>query len=161
MTESDAPSVGGSTSHPIVLYDGVCGFCNRSVQFILRRDPDGIFRFAPLQSGLAARVLARHGANPSDLDTMYVVVDYDKACANRREEGKSGESLLSRSDAALFVLEQLGSIWRVVAGVMRLLPRSVRDWGYRTIASNRFRMFGRYDTCPLPDEAARARFLDT
>jgi len=160
MTESDAPSVGGSPSHPIVLYDGVCGFCNRSVQFILRRDPDGIFRFAPLQSGLAARILARHGANPSDLDTMYVVLDYDEARGNRREEGKSGESLLSRSDAGLFVLQQLGGIWRVVAGALQLLPRLVRDWGYRSIAGNRYRMFGRYDTCPLPDEATRARFLD-
>ena len=160
MTQSDAVSVGGPTSHPIVLYDGVCGFCNRSVQFILRRDPGGAFRFAPLQSGLAARILARHGANPSDLDTMYVVLDYDDACGNRREEGKSGESLLSRSDAALFVLQQLGGIWRVVAGAMQLLPRPVRDWGYRSIAGNRYRMFRRYDTCPLPDEATRARFLD-
>mgnify|MGYP001381482332 CR=1 FL=1 len=112
MTQSDAPSVGGPTSHPIVLYDGVCGFCNRSVQFTLRRDPGGIFRFAPLQSGLAARILARHGANPSDLDTMYLVLDYDEACGNRREEGKSGESLLSRSDAALFVLQN----WAVSGG---------------------------------------------
>lgn len=160
MTQSDALSVGGPPSHPIVLYDGVCAFCNRSVQFILRRDPDGIFRFAPLQSGLATRILARHGANPSDLDTMYVVLDYDQACGNRREEG-SGESLLSRSDAALFVLQQLGGIWRVVAGAMQLLPRFVRDWGYRRFASNRYRVFGRYDTCPLPDEATRARFLDS
>lgn len=159
MTQSDAPSVGGPTSHPIVLYDGVCGFCNCSVHFILRRDPDGIFRFAPLQSGLAARILARHGANPADLDTMYVVLDYDEACGNRREKG-SGESLLSRSDAALFVLHQLGGVWRVVAGALQLLPRLVRDWGYRRFASNRYRVFGRYDTCPLPDEAARARFLD-
>jgi predicted DCC family thiol-disulfide oxidoreductase YuxK len=160
MTESDAPSVGGSPSHPIVLYDGVCGFCNRSVQFILRRDPDGIFRFAALQSGLAARILARHDANPSDLDTMYVVFRYDEAFGKRREEGKSGETLLSRSDAALFVLQQLGGIWRVVAEALQLLPRLVRDWSYRRIASNRYRIFGRYDTCPLPDEATRARFLD-
>ena len=160
MTESDAPSVGGPTSHPIVLYDGVCGFCNRSVQFIFRRDPGGIFRFAPLQSGLAARILARHNANPSDLDTMYVVLGYDEAFGKRREAGNSRESLLSRSDAALFVLQQLGGIWRVIAWAMQLLPLSVRNWGYRTIASNRYRMFGRYDTCPLPDEATRARFLD-
>ena len=62
-------------SHPILLYDGVCGLCNRFVQFILRRDRDAVFRFAALQSAFAATILARHGANPSALDTVYVVVN--------------------------------------------------------------------------------------
>jgi len=62
---------------PILLYDGVCGLCNRLVQFILRRDRNAVFRFASLQSALAARILTRHGANPRDLDTVAVVVNHD------------------------------------------------------------------------------------
>jgi predicted DCC family thiol-disulfide oxidoreductase YuxK len=63
--------------HPIILYDGVCGLCNRLNQFVLRRDREGTFRFAWLQSPLAARILAQHGANPQDLDTVYVVLNHD------------------------------------------------------------------------------------
>ncbi|MGD0759191.1 MAG: DUF393 domain-containing protein [Candidatus Sulfotelmatobacter sp.] len=65
-------------AHPILLYDGVCGLCNRLNQFVLRRDPAGIFRFASLQSALAIRILARHGADAADLDTVYVVVNPDQ-----------------------------------------------------------------------------------
>jgi len=153
MTQSEMRSAGG---HPIVLYDGVCGLCNRSVQFILKQDRERIFRFASLQSALAARILSRHGANPSDLDTMYVVLNCDLVDG----EAKGKELLLSRSDAALFILRELGGAWLVVAKAIRLLPRATRDWGYRAIASNRYRMFGRNEICPLPDEATRARFLD-
>ena len=98
---------------------------------------------------MAARILARHGVNPSDLDTMYVVRNCDLIDGTGMDE----ESLLSRSDAALFVLRELGGIWRVAARAIQLLPPAVRDWGYRAIASNRYRIFGRYETCPLPDEA--------
>jgi predicted DCC family thiol-disulfide oxidoreductase YuxK len=153
MTQSETRSTG---DHPIVLYDGVCGLCNRSVQFIMKRDRERIFRFASLQSALAARILARHGANPSDLDTMYVVLNCDVVGG----EAKDKELLLSRSDAALFILRELGGAWLVVAKAIQLLPRAARDRGYRAIASSRYRMFGRYETCPLPDEATRARFVD-
>jgi predicted DCC family thiol-disulfide oxidoreductase YuxK len=136
--------------HPIVLYDGVCGLCNRFVQFILRRDRRAIFRFAALQSLFAARILARHGANAADLDTVYVVIDYDLP----------SESLLSRCDAVIFALEDLGRFWGLAAHVLKIIPRRVRDWGYQVVARSRYRIFGRYDTCPLPTEDTRARFLD-
>ena len=136
---------------PIVFYDGVCGLCNRTVQFILKRDRRGVFRFAPLQGALACRVLRAHGIDPSDLDTIYVAVKCDQS---------SKERLLARSDAAVFVLRELGGVWRVGAAVLGMLPRSVRDWGYRLIARNRYRIFGRHETCPIPSESVRARFLD-
>jgi len=141
-------------SHPILLYDGVCGLCNRFVQFILRRDRKAVFRCASLQSSLAANILAGHGERSTDLDTVYVVVNFDPT------EGFSQGLLLGRSDAALFALAQLGGFWSVSAGVIRLLPRFLRDWGYGVIASNRYRIFGRYETCPVPTPATRARFLD-
>lgn len=137
-------------SNPVLLYDGVCGLCNRLVQFILRRDRDGVFRFASLQSEFAARVLRRHGASPDALDTFYVVANY----------GGDDEYLLSRSDAAVYTLKKLGGMWNVLGLFMDVLPRRLRDGAYGIVARNRYRIFGRFDTCPLPSANVRARFLD-
>ena len=156
--------------HPILLYDGVCGLCNRLVQFILRRDPEGVFRFAALQSALAGRVLARHGIRTDDLDTVYVVVDYETPA----------ERLVGRSDAVVLILKRLGAgfrpagqpgadvptrssgptIWRFTGFLLQLVPRRLRDWGYRLVARSRYRIFGRYDACPIPTAETRSRFLD-
>jgi predicted DCC family thiol-disulfide oxidoreductase YuxK len=137
-------------THPILLYDGVCGLCNRLNQFVLRRDPQGFFRFASLQSALAARILARHGKDPADLDTLYAVVNPDQP----------DELLLARSDAAIFVLKQLGGFWGLTGFVLQFTPLFLRDVVYRRIARNRYRLFGRFETCPLPTPETRARFLD-
>jgi predicted DCC family thiol-disulfide oxidoreductase YuxK len=137
-------------SHPILLYDGVCGLCNRFVQFILRRDHNAIFRFAWLQSALAARILDRHGANPTDLDTAYVVANHELP----------GEYLLSRSDAVLFVLKQLGGFWRAAAFLVQLLPKLLRDAAYNVVVRHRYRIFGRSEVCTLPRHQDRSRFLD-
>ena len=136
--------------HLILLYDGVCGLCNRLVQFILRRDRDAVFQFASLQSPFAAPILARHGVNPADLDTVYVVLNHDQP----------GELLLARSDAVRSVLSQLGRFWRFAGSLLTWLPRPLREGGYRAVAHNRYRIFGRYDVCPLPSEDVRDRFLD-
>jgi predicted DCC family thiol-disulfide oxidoreductase YuxK len=135
--------------HPILLYDGVCGLCNRLVQFILRRDPNAIFRFAALQSALAARTLTRHGANPTHLDTVYVVVNHELP----------DEYLLSRSDAVLFVLKQL-QVFRPLTAFVQLLPKLLRDAAYNTVARHRYQAFGRSEACILPGAQDRARFLD-
>ena len=142
--------------HPILLYDGVCGLCNRFVQFILRHDRNAIFRFASLQSALASRILARHNLNPSDLDTVYVVVNPDSQNPN----GASTELLLSRSGAALFVLKHLSAPWPAAAFLLQLLPNFLRDSVYNAIARRRYRIFGRSATCPLPAPQDRNRFLD-
>lgn len=137
---------------PIILYDGVCGLCNRFVQFILRRDPDAIFRFASLQSAFAARILADCNLEPDQLDTLYVVVNPDS--------GPASELLLSRSDAAIFVLKHLGAIYRLAAFSLQLLPKFLRDSAYNAVARRRYRIFGRSDNCPLPSPQDRNRFLD-
>jgi predicted DCC family thiol-disulfide oxidoreductase YuxK len=136
--------------HPILLYDGVCGLCNRFVQFTLRHDRNAIFRFASLQSPIAARILARHGVNPTALDTVYVVLNHDLP----------NESLFSRSDASAFVLKQLGGPWRPSASLLQLLPKFLRDPAYNTLARHRYRIFGRSEVCPLPRDQDRSRFLD-
>lgn len=138
--------------HPILLYDGVCGLCNRFVRFLLRHDPDGIFRFASLQSAFADRILARHNISPADLDTVYVVVN--------RDSHRPPEFLLSRSDAVLFVLKQLGALWRSVAFLVQLLPKLVRDRAYNAVARRRYRIFGKFESCGLPSAQDRSRFLD-
>jgi predicted DCC family thiol-disulfide oxidoreductase YuxK len=136
--------------HPILLYDGVCGLCNRFVQFTLRRDRSATFRFASLQSNLAAHVLARHSADPAALDTVYVVLNHELRY----------ESLLSRSDAVHFVLKQLGGFPRAAAAALQILPTFLRNAAYNTLAGHRYRIFGRSDTCILPDDQDRPRFLD-
>jgi predicted DCC family thiol-disulfide oxidoreductase YuxK len=135
---------------PILLYDGVCGLCNRSVQFILRHDRATIFRFASLQSPIAQTILARHGADSADLDTVYLVVNYNQP----------NEALLARSDAVADILRRLGRVWNLFGGILSFIPRPLRDWGYNLVARNRYRIFGRYDTCPLPSQETRSRFLD-
>ena len=138
-----------SESRPIVLYDGVCGLCNGLVQFLLKRDTRDRLRFASLQSEFARVVLSRHGADPDDLDTVYVVVEHNQ----------SNERLLARSDAILNLAEQLGGIWGM-AKIGRVIPKAVRDGMYKLVATNRYRMFGKYDSCMMPDPAHRAKFLD-
>jgi len=136
--------------NPILLYDGVCGLCNRFVRFVLKRDAADRFRFASLQSEFAAAILRRHGIDPQQLDTVYLVLDY----------GAAGERLLARNDAATAVLERLGGFWRLAAGLLRLLPRRIRDWRYDLVARYRYRVFGKYDACPLPKPRDRHKFLD-
>ena len=135
---------------PILLYDGVCGLCNRLVQFILARDHEAIFRFAALQSTFAARILARHAINATDLDTVYLVLNYERP----------DESLLARSDAVIFILKRLSPAWRAAAFCLQthsqLSPR---------LALQRHRppplpIFGRSDACTFPSDSDHIRFLD-
>jgi predicted DCC family thiol-disulfide oxidoreductase YuxK len=142
-TLSDTPP------NPIVLYDGVCGLCNRLVQFLLKHDYNDRFRFASLQSEFTSALLVRHGLNPHDLDTVYVVKHF----------GLPDEALLARSDAILFMLVTLGGIWKL-GGVGRVLPRGLRDFVYKIVARNRYRVFGKHESCMLPEPKHRAKFLD-
>lgn len=140
---------GPSEANPIVFYDGVCGLCNRLVQFLLKRDRHARLRFASLQSEFAAQVLTRHGINPLDLDTVHLVMDYEQP----------EERVLNRSDAVLCASRELGGKWKVLAAVARVIPRSWRDLVYGFVARNRYRVFGKYDSCILPDPSQQNRFL--
>ncbi len=135
------------SAKPVLLYDGVCGLCNRLVQFVLKHDRKAQFRFASLQSAYAARILQRHNLDPDDLDTVYLVEE-------------SGARVSARSDAVISVLSELGGFWKAVAVALRLFPKWFRDWGYGVVAHNRYRIFGRYESCPLPEKKYQDRFLD-
>lgn len=130
-------------TNPIVLFDGVCNLCSTSVQFILQRDPTGRFRFASLQSDLAQRLLTERGLDPKALDSVVVV---------------DGDRFYRESDAALRIARDLKGAWKALA-VFRVIPRPVRDWAYRLIARNRYRWFGKSETCWLPTPELRGRFL--
>jgi len=138
-------------SNPILFYDGVCGLCNRLVQFVLKRDSKDRFRFAALQSQFADGVLRQFGADPRDLDTVYVVLNY----------GRPDARLAARSDAVVLILRELGGVWKLLSSPLRLLPRGLRDWGYDVVARYRYRVFGKYDFCPLPQEKDKRKFLDS
>ena len=133
----------------VILYDGVCGLCNRFVRFVLRHDRAAEFFFAPLASQYAAEILSRHGLGDGPLDTVVLAT----------AAGTAQETLLFRSDAATEVLLRLGGVWAIWARLLRWLPRSFRDARYRMVARYRYRVFGRYDTCPVPDARVRSRFL--
>ena len=134
--------------HTLVIYDGICGLCNRLVVFLLRHDHKDCFRFAPLQSGFAKRVLRQHGLNPDDLDTVVVIAGFRQR----------HERALTRSDAVLWVAVQLGAIWKLLL-ILKIVPFSVRESIYRSIARRRYRLFGRYVQCPIPSAADRHKFL--
>jgi predicted DCC family thiol-disulfide oxidoreductase YuxK len=137
-------------TNPIVLYDGVCGLCNRLVQFLLQRDKQDRLRYAALQSDFAVKVLERHGLDPKDLDTVHVILNYQEP----------DERVLARSDAILTVVSQLGGIWKAAA-LGKVVPRPIRDLVYKLVAENRYRMFGKFETCMLPEPRHRTKFLDT
>ncbi len=143
MSETDSASL-------VLLYDGVCGLCARSVQTILKYDRRGTMMFAPLQSGYGRAVVERHPA----LREVDSVVLLETTAA-----GGSGESVYVRSDAALRVAAYLGGWWQLLAWA-RVVPAPLRDLVYNFVARNRYRVFGKSESCLLPPAEVRARFLD-
>ncbi|HKP75079.1 MAG TPA: thiol-disulfide oxidoreductase DCC family protein [Longimicrobiaceae bacterium] len=140
MSEDRAAAV---PDGPLVLYDGTCGLCSRSVQLILRHDRRGRFRFAALQSGIGRELLARHGLPVDALDTMVLV---------------DGGRAYTRSRAALRIAGMMDAPWPLLRA-LRIVPRPVADFVYNRVANNRYRLFGRADACMLPPPEVRARFL--
>ena len=130
-------------AHPLVLFDGVCNLCNGSVQLIIRHDPRGVFRFASLQSPLGEEMLARFGIDRRIVDSVILV---------------EGDRWYRESDAALGIARRLGGGWKALA-VLRAIPRPLRDALYRLVARNRYRWFGKQETCWLPTPELRERFL--
>jgi predicted DCC family thiol-disulfide oxidoreductase YuxK len=144
--QAPAPSaLQPAETHPVVLFDGVCNLCQGSVQFLLKRDKPGRLRFASLQSEAARALLAARGVTlpEGDPDSILLV---------------EGAQVYSHSDAILRIARHLPGLWKL--GVFGLvLPKFVRDAVYRWVARNRYRWFGRTESCWLPTPSLRARFL--
>ena len=127
----------------VILYDGVCVFCSRWVRFVAARDVERRFRFTAIQSGYGTRLAQALGINPDDPDTNAVV--------------HGGEAVF-KSDAALTVLSKLPG-WGWVRG-FRAVPKPLRDAVYDVVARNRYRIFGKYEACFVPDAELRARVME-
>lgn len=130
-----------------MLYDGVCGFCNKAVQTVLKHDRRGEMRFAALQSDYGRAVVARH-PELEGVDSVVLV-----------EPGPGGERVHVRSEASLRVARYLGGAWKLLL-VARVVPAPVRDFFYNLVARYRYRLFGKYDSCLLPPPEVRARFME-
>ena len=133
---------------PVLLYDGLCGFCDGTVQFILRHDRRGTLRFATLQGDFARDVIARH-PEVAGVDSLVFI----------EPDGAAGENVYVRSEGALRVARYLGGAWRL-ARIVAIVPRVLRDWAYDAFARIRYRVFGKHDSCPVPTPEQRARFID-
>jgi predicted DCC family thiol-disulfide oxidoreductase YuxK len=127
----------------VILYDGVCVFCSRWVQFVVARDKQARFRFTTIQSSYGTRLAQAVGIDANDPDTNAVI---------------HGGLARFKSDGALTVLSSLPG-WRFVR-VFLAVPKSLRDAVYDLVARNRYRVFGKYDACVVPDAALRARIIE-
>ena len=131
------------SGHALVLFDGVCNLCNASVNFIIDRDPAGYFTFAALQHEAVPPLLAAHDLSDDYLDSVVLL-----------EDGR----LYAKSDAALRIARRLNGAWPVLYA-FRAVPRPLRDAVYDWVARNRYRWFGKQETCRVPTPELRARFL--
>jgi predicted DCC family thiol-disulfide oxidoreductase YuxK len=128
---------------PILLFDGVCNLCSRTVQFVIRHDPAGRFRFAALQSPAGQRLLVEHGLPADALDTFVLI---------------EGARCFTRSDAAIELARRLDGAWRWLR-LAAVVPRPIRDWAYGVLVRNRYRWFGRRESCMVPTPELSQRFL--
>ncbi len=131
------------SGRPIVLFDGVCGLCDRFVQFVIKRDSAEVVRFAPLQSGIGKELLHKFALPEGNL-SFIVVID--------------GEKSFIKSAAVLEVFRYLPGVWSYVA-LLRFIPVSISDLVYEFTARNRYKWFGKYKACVIPNEGERKRFL--
>jgi predicted DCC family thiol-disulfide oxidoreductase YuxK len=130
--------------HPLILFDGICGLCNRSLRFVVERDPGGVFQFASQQSVIGQKTLAARGF-PEEPGTMVVL---------------DRHHIYLRSDGIVFILQNLSRPWPMVGWLLGCLPRAVRDAGYQWVARNRYKLFGKLESCPVWPAGIRRRVIE-
>jgi predicted DCC family thiol-disulfide oxidoreductase YuxK len=130
--------------HPVILFDGVCNFCNAAINLVLKKDVTKAIRFAPLQSAAGQTLQERYGLHPADMNSFVFI-----------EDGKA----FTRSSAALKVLAYLPWYFRMLK-VFAVLPESWRDSLYDFVAKRRYQWFGRRESCMIPTAEMRKRFLE-
>ncbi|MCH6575340.1 MAG: thiol-disulfide oxidoreductase DCC family protein [Bacteroidetes bacterium] len=131
-------------NHNIILFDGVCNFCNFWVNFTMNRDKNDIYKFAAMQSESGQKLLQEYKLNVSDFDTFVLIVN---------------DKHFTKSTAALNISKNLKSFVKLLYPLI-ILPRPIRDFFYDLIAKNRYKFFGRRDICRIPTEEERDKFLN-
>lgn len=132
------------TKHKIILFDGVCNLCNGSVQFIIKRDKKRVFRYAALQSDVASKELSTRNEAITNIESVILI---------------DGDSVYYRSDAALRIAKHLGSAWPLMQFFL-IIPRFARDGLYNFIGRNRYKWFGKQESCMIPTSELKGLFLD-
>jgi len=131
------------SSPPILLFDGFCNLCNAAVQAVIKRDPEGLFQFASLQSQAARYLFMKHSLSTADFDSVVLIV-----------AGK----IFIKSDAILQVASELGGFYSLLPA-LRILPKFMRDSIYDWVAKNRYGWFGKRESCMIPTDELNNRFL--
>jgi predicted DCC family thiol-disulfide oxidoreductase YuxK len=132
-----------TSDEPILLFDGVCHFCNHTVQFVIRHDKQEKFRFAALQSSSGQKLLKKFDLPTNDFDSFVMITT---------------NTFYTKSTAALQVCLVLGGLWRILY-VLKVLPKPLRDGIYTILAKNRYKWFGKEESCMIPSPELRKRFL--
>ncbi len=143
------PEFPGLEDRLLVIYDGYCGFCNRSIRWFIQRDKNDRLRFTPSESPLVAALLARFNFGALSPNTLLVVL----------HPGLPDERLLVRTTGIVAMLRELPRPWPTISVLLRIVPRPLRDLVYRFVARIRYRIWGKYASCPLPTPAERRHFL--
>ena len=128
----------------LILFDGVCNFCNGAVQYIVKRDKKDIFRYAALQSKIGEKLIAERGIDTSNVDSIILI--------------EPGIAYFVKSDAALRIGQEFGGLWKGVA-IFTWIPKVFRDAVYDLVAKNRYRWFGKKEACMIPTPELQAKFL--
>jgi predicted DCC family thiol-disulfide oxidoreductase YuxK len=128
---------------PLILFDGVCNLCTHSVQFVIQRDAKQQFRFASIQSDLGQKVLQQYGLSTTKINTVVLL---------------NNNQIYTHSTAALHIAQHLGGLWQL-ASLALWIPAPLRDIVYTFVAQNRYRWFGKQESCWLPTPELKNRFL--
>jgi predicted DCC family thiol-disulfide oxidoreductase YuxK len=131
------------TPHPVILFDGICNLCNGAVQFIIRHDPEAVFRFASLQSDFAKGELEKLGKSSLEFESIILLDD----------------GVYQKSSAALKITRHLSGAWPALS-VFKVVPLFLRDWVYDRIAKSRYKVFGKRETCMIPSSDLESRFFN-
>jgi predicted DCC family thiol-disulfide oxidoreductase YuxK len=138
--------------HPVILFDGVCNFCNGAINFVLKQDKKGIFRFAPLQSEAGQKLLQQYNLSTKDFDSFVLIDDA------RPDDPVGRGKVYKKSSASLQVMNKLPWYWKEMQ-ILRIIPTIFRDAIYDFIARNRYKWFGKKEQCMIPTPEIRSRFL--
>ncbi|RIV69042.1 thiol-disulfide oxidoreductase DCC family protein [Flagellimonas aequoris] len=128
----------------IILFDGVCNLCNGSVQFVIKRDKKDVFRYAAIQSEVGEQLITERHIDTNQVDSIILI--------------EPGVAYFTKSDAALEIAGELGGLWKLTS-IFKWIPKSIRDVIYDFVARNRYKWFGKQESCMIPTPELKAKFL--
>jgi predicted DCC family thiol-disulfide oxidoreductase YuxK len=129
---------------PLILFDGVCNLCNSSIQYIIKYDKHNKFKFASLQSDAAKDILLQFNQNNSDLNSIILIV---------------GDEIYKKSSAILRLLKILGGLHSILY-IFMIVPKPIRNWVYDYVAKNRYKWYGKKESCMIPTKELKSKFID-